>query len=50
MFSAVTDAVATPLTPHRDGMLLLLSALALGTVAVASSSLLRLLRRMSNGL
>jgi hypothetical protein len=36
----------TPASQHRDGMLLLISALALGMLAIASLTLLRLLARL----
>jgi hypothetical protein len=50
LFDAIAGVAAPLPTPHRSGVLLLLAALALGTLVVASSSLLRLLGRMSEEL
>jgi hypothetical protein len=49
VFDAIAGVAARPPTPHRNGVLLLLSALALWTVVIASSSLLRLVGRIRDG-
>lgn len=46
LLGAQPGVAGRPPAPHRSGVLLLLAALALSTVVVASSSLLRLLGRM----
>lgn len=50
LVDAIAGVAARPPTPHRNGVLLLLSALALLTVVIASSSLLRLVGRVRDGL
>lgn len=50
LFDAIAGVAARPPTPHRNGVLLLLSALALSTVVIASSSLLRLIGRIRDGM
>ena len=49
LFGAITAIGVPPPKPHRSGVLLLLSALALWTVVIASSSLLRLIGRIREG-